>query len=100
MFSLIMIAIARLLIGTPLVFATRVVVKAVVKEATFECCHMLGRPAYSYSHYKRTAAQVNKHYTNDYRIPPIHEKSKPEYVHENGTSNSHGNGHVPNGMIN
>ena len=97
---------------------------------------MLGRPAYSYSHYKKTAAQVNKHYTDNYRIPPIHvsysslryiisrnidfgfsclymnyvtdeswisyallqEKSKPEYVHENGTSNGHTK--APNGMIN
>ena len=57
--------------GTPLVFATRVVVKKFMKEALFQFCHILGIPAYSYSYYMRSCVQMTKHYNENYRIPPI-----------------------------
>jgi len=95
--AVIALSLARLLIGTPLIFAIRSLVKVVVKEAVFKACYYLGVPAYSYSHYKKTAVQISKHLTENFRIPPVENKPKTENGVSNGTAAVNGvsNGSSP-----
>lgn len=74
-----------LLPGFPLVMLTRLVMKPSTKRVVRHFCGAIGLDCYYYPDYRKLTHQLSKHYTTDFRIPPVwvsNNASLSSFVHE------------------
>ncbi|XP_013421090.1 lipid phosphate phosphatase delta isoform X1 [Lingula anatina] len=70
--SIVIMALARILIGFPVVLLTRSIVKSVVRSSIFQICQLFHIPAYSHADYAKNSVQLTKHYCPGFKLPPVY----------------------------
>lgn len=68
----------RLLVGALAIFGARSILKFVIQNSVKMLYKLLNLPFYSSSAYKKAGLTAFKHYTNDFRLPPIYIKKSTD----------------------